>query len=142
MKMKREGSAEWKGGIRDGHGSLTTQSLVLDKTPYSFKTRFEEGIGTNPEELIAAAHAGCFSMAFALMLEQAGFKADYIRTVAEVFLEQDAQGFSIPAIHLDVKAKIPDIDQAAFERVANTAKENCPVSKLMKAKIAMKAELE
>lgn len=140
--MKRHGTAEWVGGLKDGKGVVSTESGTLNHTPYSFKTRFEEGTGTNPEELIAAAHAGCFSMAFAVQLELAGFRADSIKTSASVLLEQSQEGFSIPAIHLQVSAKIPHIEVNDFNKIANNAKEGCPVSKLMKAKITMDAVLE
>ncbi|KTC81579.1 OsmC family protein [Legionella brunensis] len=140
--MQRKGSAEWRGGIKDGSGLISTESGVLNRTQYSFKTRFEEGQGTNPEELIAAAHAGCFSMAFSLILEGEGVKADKIETTATVSLEKSVDGFSIPAIHLQVHAKIPNISKEAFQSAANKAKEGCPVSKLMKAKITMDASLE
>ncbi|CEK10053.1 OsmC family protein [Legionella hackeliae] len=140
--MDRQGSAEWRGGIRDGNGLISTESGTLNKTQYSFKTRFEQGQGTNPEELIAAAHAGCFSMAFAAQLEKEGFKTERIQTTATVSLEKSAEGFSIPAIHLQVSARVPEVNAEAFQIAANTAKENCPVSKLMRAKITMNASLE
>lgn len=140
--MKRHGSAEWNGGLKDGKGTVSTESGTLNHTQYSFMARFEEGQGTNPEELIAAAHAGCFSMAFAAQLENAGFKADSIKTTATVSLEKSAEGFSIPAIHLEVVAKIPRIESSEFHKIANNAKEGCPVSKLMKATITMDATLE
>jgi osmotically inducible protein OsmC len=140
--MKRHGSAEWNGGLKDGKGTVSTESGTLNHTQYSFKTRFEEGKGTNPEELIAAAHSGCFSMAFAAFLEKEGFKADSIKTSVSVSLEESEEGFSIPAIHLQVIAKIPHIEQSEFNKIANNAKEGCPVSKLMKAKITMDAILE
>lgn len=140
--MKRTGSAEWKGGLKDGQGTVSTPSGVLNKTAYSFQARFEEGQGTNPEELIAAAHAGCFSMALSAMLEQEGFKAQSIATTAELSLEKTGDGFSIPAIHLKVTAKISQMSQQAFETIAKKAKEGCPVSKLMNAEITMDANLE
>lgn len=140
--MKRHGSAEWNGGLKDGKGTVSTESGTLNHTQYSFMARFEEGKGTNPEELIAAAHAGCFSMAVAAQLENAGFKADSIKTTATVSLEKSAEGFSIPAIHLEVVAKIPRIESSEFNKIANNAKEGCPVSKLMKATITMNATLE
>lgn len=140
--MKRQGSAEWQGGLKDGKGTVSTESGTLNHTPYSFKTRFEEGQGTNPEELIAAAHSGCFSMAFAALLEQEGFKADTIKTSASVSLEKSEEGFSIPAIHLQVTAKISRIEQSEFNKIINNAKEGCPVSKLIKAKITLDAVLE
>ncbi|OCH96758.1 osmotically inducible protein OsmC [Legionella jamestowniensis] len=140
--MKRQGSAQWQGGIKDGQGILSTESGVLNKTQYSFTTRFEQEKGTNPEELIAAAHAGCFSMAFAAQLEKEGLKAEKIHTVATVSLEKSTEGFSIPSVHLNVKAKIPNVNAETFEIAANTAKENCPVSRLFNAKITMDASLE
>lgn len=140
--MKRNGSAEWNGGLKDGKGTVSTESSTLSHTQYSFKTRFEDGQGTNPEELIAAAHAGCFSMAFAAQLEKEGFKADSIRTTATVSLEKSEEGFSIPAIHLQVTAKVPRVELSEFNKIANNAKEGCPVSKLMKAAITMDATLE
>ncbi len=140
--MKRTGSAEWKGGIKDGQGVVSTESGVLDSTQYSFQTRFESGKGTNPEELIGAAHAGCFSMALSGVLEREGLKAAHIKTSATVSLEKDNGGFSIPAIHLKVQAKVPGASEEQFAQAARTAKENCPVSKLFTADITMDAELE
>jgi len=140
--MKRYGKAEWKGSLKEGQGSVSTESGKLNHTPYSFITRFEEGEGTNPEELIAAAHAGCFSMAFAAQLEQAGFIADFINTTASVSLEKSTDGFSIPAIHLLMNAKINQIEENEFIQIANDAKQGCPVSKLMNAKITMEAILQ
>lgn len=139
--MKRFGSAEWIGGLKDGKGTVSTESGVLNKTQYSFTTRFESGAGTNPEELIAAAHAGCFSMAFAGQLEKEGIKAEEIQTTATVTLEKSDDGFSIPAIHLQVTAKIAPVDMDAFNKAAKNAKEGCPVSKLMKAEITMEITL-
>jgi len=140
--MKRNGSAEWTGGLKDGKGTVSTDSGTLNKTPYSFTTRFEEEHGTNPEELIAAAHASCFSMAFAAQLEKEGLKADSIKTTATVTLEKSDEGFSIPAIHLKVVAIVHDADQTIFHKAANDAKDGCPVSKLMKAKVTMDASLQ
>jgi len=140
--MQRKGSAVWRGGLRDGQGSVSTQSGVLSDTQYSFSTRFESGAGTNPEELIAAAHAGCFSMALSKQLEDAGMKADEIRTTAAVTLEKTDAGFTITKVHLDVAARIPNADAAAFETAANNAKAGCPVSRLLKAEITMDARLE
>jgi lipoyl-dependent peroxiredoxin len=140
--MQRTGKAEWLGGLKDGKGTVSTESGVLDKTQYSFSTRFENGLGTNPEELIAAAHAGCFSMAFSAQLEKEGVKATRINTTAAVSLEKSDDGFSIPAIHLQMTAIIPGIDEAKFNKIATAAKEGCPVSKLMKAKITLDARLE
>lgn len=140
--MKRNASAVWKGGLKDGKGTISTDSGVLSDTQYSFSTRFEEGKGTNPEELIAAAHAGCFSMALSAQLEGAKLKAESIRTTASVQLEKTDGGFSITSVHLDVAAKVPGADQKAFETAANNAKTGCPVSKLLKAQITMDAKLE
>ncbi|MBY4948577.1 OsmC family protein [Cupriavidus respiraculi] len=141
MAMQKIGSAKWQGGIKDGVGAISTQSGVLKDAPYGFKARFEGGPGTNPEELIGAAHAGCFSMALSLILGEAGMVADSIETKATVTLEKEGGGFSITAIHLDVAVKIPGAEQAAFEKAAQAAKENCPVSKLLKAPITMNATL-
>ena len=140
--MKRRGSAHWEGGIRDGRGTVSTESGVLSEARYSFSTRFEDGKGTNPEELIAAAHAGCFSMALSKQLEDAGLRADEIRTTAAVTLEKTDAGFTITRVHLDVTARIPGGDASAFETAANNAKAGCPVSRLLKAEITMEAKLE
>ncbi|MDP3558941.1 MAG: OsmC family protein [Legionellaceae bacterium] len=140
--MKRSGSAEWKGNLKDGKGTVSTESGILHHTPYSFKMRFEDAPGTNPEELIAAAHAACFSMAFSAQLEKEGLKAESINTSVSVSLEKSDEGFFIPFIHLQVSAKIPHATQAIFQKAATSAKEGCPVSKLMKASITMDATLE
>jgi osmotically inducible protein OsmC len=140
--MKRHANAVWTGDLRSGKGTISTESGVLSETPYSFKTRFEGEKGTNPEELIGAAHAGCFSMALSLELQKAGLTADRIATNAEVVLEQKDGGFAITAVHLILRAKIPGANQAAFESAANSAKANCPVSKLLKADITLDAALE
>ena len=140
--MKRNASAEWKGGLKDGKGTIATDSGVLANTQYSFSTRFEDGKGTNPEELIAAAHAGCFSMALSGQLGQAGLTADSIHTTASVRLEKTDSGFAITSVHLEVKAKVPGADQQAFQTAANNAKAGCPVSKVLKADITMNASLE
>ncbi len=140
--MKRTGSAVWQGGIRDGKGTVSTESGVLDGAQYSFSTRFEEGKGTNPEELLAAAHAGCFSMALSKQLNDAGFTADSINTTAAVRLEKSDAGFSITKVHLDVTARVPGADRAAFETAANNAKAGCPVSRLFNAEITLDAKLE
>jgi osmotically inducible protein OsmC len=140
--MKRSASAEWKGGLKDGKGTISTESGVLANTQYSFGTRFENGKGTNPEELIGAAHAGCFSMALSAQLGEAGMTADSIATTAAVTLEKVEGGFAITAIHLVVKAKIPGADQAKFMTAANNAKAGCPVSKVLNATITMDASLE
>ena len=140
--MKRKASAVWRGGLRDGEGSIKTDSGVLSDTQYSFSTRFEEGIGTNPEELIAAAHAGCFSMALSGQLGQAGLTAESIRTIASVKLDKTDAGFAITSVHLDVTAKVPGADREAFLKAANNAKAGCPVSKVLNAEITMDAKLE
>ena len=140
--MKRKASAVWNGGLKDGRGTISTASGVLSDTQYSFSTRFEEGIGTNPEELIAAAHAGCFSMALSGQLANAGLTAERINTTATVTLEKTDAGFTITAVHLDVKAKVPGAEQQAFETAANNAKAGCPVSRLLKAEITLEAQLE
>jgi osmotically inducible protein OsmC len=141
MKTRRKASAEWHGGLKDGKGTLTTDSGVLQASQYSFSTRFEEGKGTNPEELIAAAHAGCFAMALSLILGQAGMTADTIRAEAVVTLEKVGESFEITSSHLTVRAKIPGADPAAFEKAAQAAKTGCPVSKLLKAEVTMDASL-
>jgi osmotically inducible protein OsmC len=140
--MKRKASAIWNGGLRDGRGTVSTDSGVLADTQYSFSTRFEEGKGTNPEELIAAAHAGCFSMALSGQLGNAGLTAERISTLASVTLEKTEAGFTVTAVHLEVKAKVPGADQQAFEAAANNAKAGCPISRLLNAEITMGAELE
>jgi lipoyl-dependent peroxiredoxin len=139
--MKRTGSASWQGGLRDGRGTVSTESGVLKETQYSFSTRFEEGTGTNPEELLAAAHAGCFSMALSKQLEDAGMRADRIETTASVRLEKTDAGFTITKVHLDLTATIPSADRAAFEQAANNAKAGCPVSRLFNAEITLDAKL-
>ncbi len=139
--MKRKASAVWKGGLKDGKGSISSDSGVLENTQYSFSTRFEEGKGTNPEELIAAAHAGCFSMALSGQLGNAGMTADEIKTTATVTLEKTDAGFTVTASHLDVTAKIPGADPKAFETAANNAKAGCPISRLLNTKITMDAKL-
>src|SRR3954467_10427629 len=139
--MKRKASAEWKGGLKDGKGPISTDSGVLSTAQYSFGTRFEEGKGTNPEELIAAAHAGCFSMALSGQLGNAGMTADEIKTTATVTLEKTGAGFTVTASHLDVTAKIPGADAKAFEAAANNAKAGCPISRLLNTNITMDAKL-
>lgn len=140
--INKSGSAYWHGGIKDGGGTISTQTGVLKEAPYGFKSRFEGGPGTNPEELIGAAHAGCYSMALSLILGDAGLTAESIRTTATVSLDKDGDGFAIKAVHLDVSAKIPGADQAAFDKATAAAKAGCPVSKLLKADITMDARLE
>src|SRR5919106_6958408 len=131
--MKRTGSAVWQGDLKNGKGMLSTNSGVLKDTQYSFSTRFESGPGTNPEELIAAAHAGCFAMAFSAMLGKAGFTPDKVAAKAEVSLEQVQGNWTITAINLHLDAKVPGIDRAKFDEVANDAKKNCPVSRALNA---------
>lgn len=140
--MKRYASAVWKGGLKDGNGMMSTKSGVLDNTQYSFSTRFENGIGTNPEELIGAAHAGCFSMAFSAELGKLDITPESISTSATVTFDKTDAGFTVTAIHLEVKAKIDQIDKKTFEAAANNAKKNCPISRLLKAEITMDAQLE
>jgi osmotically inducible protein OsmC len=142
MTIKRNGSAVWSGGLKDGKGTVSTGSGVLKESQYGFNTRFEDGPGTNPEELIGAAHAGCFTMALSGQLGQAGMTAQELRTTATVSLEKVEGGFSITAIHLDLVAKIPGASQEAFDKAAQTAKENCPVSKLLNAEITLSSRLE
>jgi osmotically inducible protein OsmC len=139
--MIRKGSAEWRGSLKEGKGTVSTESGALAKAPYSFGTRFENGKGTNPEELIAAAHAGCFSMALSAQLGSAGITPESIRTTAAVTLEKVEGGFAVTSSHLDVTAKIPGGDRAAFEKAAQDAKAGCPISKLLNAKITMDAKL-
>ena len=141
MKIVRRGSAVWQGGIKDGKGALSTQSGALKAYPYGFASRFEGLPGTNPEELLAAAHAGCFTMALSLILGEAKLTAEQMETSADVTLEQVEGGYAITAVHLTLKAKIPGADQATFEKLANTAKAGCPVSKLFKAEITLDATL-
>jgi osmotically inducible protein OsmC len=140
--MKRHANAHWQGGLKDGKGTVSTESGVLEKQQYSFGTRFENGKGTNPEELIGAAHAGCFSMALSMVLGESDMTADSIDTKATVSLDETDSGFEISAIHLDLVAKIPGADKAAFEKAANAAKENCPVSQVLNAKVTLDAKLE
>lgn len=140
--MKRKASAEWNGGLKDGKGKISTESGVLRDTQYSFSTRFENGVGTNPEELIAAAHAGCFSMALSGQLGSANLKAESIRTTATVTMEKTEAGFTVTAVHLDVAAKVPGASAEAFQTAAANAKSGCPISRLLKAEITMNARLE
>ena len=140
--MERTAKAQWKGDLRSGGGTISSASGVLSNTPYSFKTRFEQGNGTNPEELLAAAHAGCFSMALSLMLQNEGLKADSIDTTCTITLEKEGDGFAIKKSHLDLTAKVPGASQDAFNRAAQAAKEGCPVSKLFDTEITLQAKLE
>lgn len=140
--MKKSASAHWSGGIKDGQGTISTETGVLSEAPYGFKSRFEDGPGTNPEELIGAAHAGCFSMALALELGKANLTADRIDTKAVVTLDKDGDGFSITAVHLTCKAIVPGADADGFAKIAQATKAGCPVSKVLKATITLDATLE
>lgn len=139
--MKKTASAIWQGGLKDGKGLLSTESGALKQNPYGFNTRFEGTPGTNPEELIGAAHAGCFSMALSMMLGEAGLTADRIDTAAEVTLDKLPDGFAITAVHLVLRAKVPGASEAQFLEIANKAKDGCPVSKVLNAKISLDAAL-
>jgi osmotically inducible protein OsmC len=139
--MLRKASAVWNGSLKEGKGRISTDSKVLSNAQYSFSTRFEDGIGTNPEELIAAAHAGCFSMALSAQLGNAGITPESIETTAAVTLEKTDAGFTVTKVHLDVSAKIPGANAAAFEKAAQDAKAGCPISRLLKAEITMTAKL-
>lgn len=140
--MKTQGSAVWQGGIKDGRGAISTKSGALAEYPYGFASRFEGKPGTNPEELIGAAHAGCFTMALSLILGEAGLTAEKMETTADVTLDKVADGYAITKVHLTLKAKIPGADRAKFEELAGKAKAGCPVSKLLKAEITLDATLE
>ncbi|HEY2358437.1 MAG TPA: OsmC family protein [Phenylobacterium sp.] len=140
--MIRKANAVWRGTGRDGTGDLTTASGVLASTPYSYKTRFESAPGTNPEELIAAAHAGCFTMALAFALQQAGTPAEELHTEAAVSLDPDGAGFKISRSALTLRAKVPGLDAAKFQELAKSAEQNCPVSKVLNAEITLDAQLE
>ncbi len=140
--MKRKASAHWKGNLNAGQGTITTPSGVLKETPYSFRDRFESGSGTNPEELVAAAHAGCFTMALSLFLGNAGYTPDSLDTTAEVTLEQVKSAPAITLIHLELRAKIPGITHEKFDELAAFAKANCPISKLLDTTITLNAVLE
>jgi len=139
--INKSGSAHWTGGLKDGKGQLSTETKVLDNQPYSFATRFEGAKGTNPEELLAAAHASCYSMALSMILGQQDLTAESIDTTATVSLEEVDGGFAITKVHLELKAKIPGASQEAFLEAANAAKAGCPVSKLFKADITLDAKL-
>lgn len=141
MVIKKSGSANWSGSLEEGKGLVSTQSGVLSDQPYGFKTRFDGKKGTNPEELIGAAHASCFSMALSMILGQDDLTADSIQTTATVHLEQKDGGFHIPKVHLDVTAAIPGATEAQFAAATKSAKENCPISKLLNATITMDAKL-
>jgi len=140
--MDRSASAVWRGGLKDGKGTISTQSGVLRDAQYSFSTRFENGIGTNPEELIGAAHAGCFSMALSAQLDSVNAKADEINTTAVVTMEKTEDGPTVTKIHLTTRARIPNIEKAKFDELAKKAKEGCPISRLLKAaEISLDAQL-
>lgn len=140
--MKKNASATWSGGLKEGTGTVSTGTGVLHDAPYGFHSRFENGAGTNPEELLGAAHAGCYTMALAAGLEQAGFVAEHIDTRAVVTLDKDGDGFAITTVDLTSRAKVPRIDAATFDKIALATKEGCPVSKVLKAKITLDAKLE
>lgn len=140
--MQRKASAVWQGGLKDGKGTLSGDSGVLKQTPYSFATRFEGTPGTNPEELLAAAHAGCFTMALSAQLGDAGMTAERLETTATITLEKVGEGFSITKSHLDLVARVPGADRTAFDAAVKAAETGCPVSKLFKAEISVDARLE
>ena len=139
--MKRTGSAQWSGDLKSGKGTVSTASGILANAPYSFQTRFEEGKGTNPEELLAAAHAGCFTMALSAQLAQAGLTAESLETTCAISLEKQPDGFAITESHLDLKARVPGATQEAFDTAVQNAKSGCPVSKLYKTNITLNAQL-
>lgn len=141
MKTEKTGAALWQGGLKDGRGEISTESGALASQPYGFSHRFEGEKGTNPEELIGAAHAGCFTMALAKELEEAGFTATQINTTSKITLESDAGGFTITAAHLTVQAIVPGIEASEFTKIAEAVKTGCPVSKVLKARISMDAAL-
>jgi lipoyl-dependent peroxiredoxin len=141
MKINRHASAAWQGGLKDGRGSLSTESGALDAYPYGFASRFEGQKGSNPEELLGAAHAGCFTMAMSLALEQAGLRADQMATKATVTLESEGEGFAINHIALVLEAKIPGVDDAQFQQIATAVKAACPISKVLRAEISLEAKL-
>ena len=141
MSIKKTASAHWAGDLKTGIGSISTETGVLREAPYGFKARFEGGKGTNPEELIGAAHAGCFSMALSMILGEAGLKAESIDTTAEVTLDKQDDGFAITAVHLVLKAKVPGATQQQFDELTTKAKLGCPVSKVLKAEITLDATL-
>jgi lipoyl-dependent peroxiredoxin len=141
MKINRSASAAWSGGLRDGKGSISTESGALSAYPYGFAARFEGKKGTNPEELLGAAHAGCFTMALAFGLQLAGFTPDELSTEAAVSLEPEGKGFKISKSALTLRAKVPNLDDAGFARIAGEAEKNCPVSKVLNAAITLDAKL-
>ena len=139
--MVRKASAVWKGSLKEGKGTISSDSGVLSNTPYSFSTRFENAKGTNPEELIAAAHAGCFTMALSAQLGNAGITPESLETTASLTMDKLDVGWTVTKIHLDVTARIPGADKAAFDKAAENAKAGCPISRLLKAEITMSARL-
>lgn len=139
--MATYGTAKWQGGLKDGKGAITTQSGALNAYPYGFAARFEGKPGTNPEELIGAAHAGCFTMALSAILGEAGFTAEEMNTKAEITLVKQGDGFAITKSHLTLRAKIPGIDNAKFQELAGNAEKGCPVSKVLKCEITLDAAL-
>ncbi|AVF57660.1 UNVERIFIED_ORG: osmotically inducible protein OsmC [Pseudomonas parafulva] len=139
--MKKTASAIWEGGLKDGKGQISTESGALKNNPYGFNTRFEDTPGTNPEELIGAAHAGCFSMALSMMLGEAKLTPERIDTAAEVTLDKQSDGFAITAVHLVLRAKVPGASEEQFQEIANKAKQGCPVSKVLNADITLDAKL-
>jgi len=139
--MKRTANAQWQGDLKEGKGTVTTASGVLDKAQYSFRTRFEDGKGTNPEELLAAAHAGCFTMAVSAQLSQASLTAESLETTCTITFEKQPDGFAITESHLDLTAKIPGATQEAFDKAVQNAKTGCPVSKLYKTNISLTSKL-
>jgi osmotically inducible protein OsmC len=140
--MQRSAEAQWRGDLKSGAGTISTASGTLSQTPYSFHSRFEQGKGTNPEELLAAAHAGCFTMAVSAQLAQAGLKADSLNTTCKITLDKTDGGFGITESHLELKARIPGATKEAFEKATEAAKTGCPVSKLYNTKITLDARLE
>jgi osmotically inducible protein OsmC len=141
-EMKRQATAEWKGGLKDGKGTISTGSGVLSNTQYSFGARFEQGTGTNPEELVAAAHAGCFAMALSAQLGEAGITPESLKVTATVSLDKQDGGWSVTSSHLDLVARVPGADRAKFDQAAKNAKEGCPISKLLKAEITLNTRME
>jgi len=139
--MKRTANAQWHGDLKEGKGTISTASGVLSNSQYSFKTRFEDGIGTNPEELLAAAHAGCFTMAVSAQLTQAGLKPESLETTCSISLEKQPDGFAITESHLELTAKVPGASQEAFDTAVQNAKAGCPVSKLYKTNITLTSKL-
>lgn len=140
--MKRTGSAIWQGDLKNGNGTVSTESGVLSQTPYSFSTRFETGKGTNPEELVAAAHAGCFTMALSVQLGEVGLKPEKLETTATVSFDKVEAGWTVTNIFLNVTGKVPNADEAAWNKATQAAKSGCPISRLLNTTITMEAKLE